>query len=443
MHMRGTDVVAVLRSLLLALLLVLALPFAGTCISVSSQAATRDDISAELRVQAHGRIERFYVARQYQPLWISGDKIGPQAQTLIDYLLSAELDGLKPAKYKIGRLQEAVAAANSTEAKTIARAELLLSESFAKYMADLRKPSRFKKIYRNSILKPKKLKSDALLLTASLPPSFSTYLADMAWMSPHYVRLRSQLTRAKAEGASAETLDRLQKNLARAAALPGPWTHHVVVDSASGKLWYYQGGKQQGSMRVVVGKPESPTPLLAGQLQYAILNPYWNVPVDLAQKNIAPKIRTGKSLDDMGLEALSDWSATPHRLDPATIDWAAVESGKVEIRLRQFPGKTNAMGKVKFLFPNDLGIYLHDTPERDLMKKENRHFSNGCIRLEDAEQLGKWLLRAPLKTKSKEPEQIVPLPLPVPIYLTYLPAQETKRGLEFLADVYGLDDDNL
>jgi L,D-transpeptidase YcbB len=440
MRMRGTGLFAVLRSFSVVAQLAFAVPLAGLCFSSTIHAATRDEITAEIRAQASGRLEDFYTWRNYQPLWIARDRPGPQTQLLLDYLSTAELDGLKSSKYKPEKLKEALAAADSGDAKNIARAELLFSKSFAKYVADLRKPSRFKKIYRASEMKPKKLKSDALLMTASLPASFADYVSEMAWMSPHYKRLRGQLAQAKRDGAPAETLDRLQKNLARAAVLPGPWTHHIVVDSASGRLWYYQAGKQQGTMRVVVGKPESPTPMLAGKLHYAILNPYWNVPVDLAQKNIAPKMLKGESLSGMGFEALSDWSAAPQKLDPKTIDWAAIESGRQEIRLRQFPGKTNAMGKVKFMFPNDEGIYLHDTPDRELMKQENRHFSNGCIRLEDAEQLGKWLLRAPLRTKSKEPEQIIPLPLPVPIYLTYFSARDTKRGLDFLPDVYGLDE---
>src|SRR5690606_24392611 len=113
-------------------------------------------------------------------------------------------------------------------------------------------------------------------------------------------------------------------------------------------------------------------------------NPYWNVPTYLARKSIAPKILGGRTLTSMKMEALSDWSATARPLDPRTIDWGAVASGAQEIRLRELPGSHNSMGRVKFLFPNDEGIYLHDTPDRALLKKPDRHFSNGCIRLEDA-----------------------------------------------------------
>jgi len=109
------------------------------------------------------------------------------------------------------------------------------------------------------------------------------------------------------------------------------------------------------------------------------------------------------------------------------------------LRLRELPGGANSMGRVKFLFPNDEGIYLHDTPERALLKKPDRHFSNGCIRLENAAALGQWLLHRSIVTKSKTPEQAVALPVEVPVYLTYITAVATDRGLAFRDDVYGRD----
>jgi murein L,D-transpeptidase YcbB/YkuD len=179
--------------------------------------------------------------------------------------------------------------------------------------------------------------------------------------------------------------------------------------------------------------------MLVGTLQWAILNPYWNIPDYLAEKNIAPKVLSGRSLTSMHIEALSDWSATPERLDPEVIDWSAVASGKKLIRLRELPGPANSMGRIKFLFPNDEGIYLHDTPNRDLFDKPDRHLSNGCIRLEDAVTLGKWLLRKPITTASSAPEQYTPLPAQVPVYLTYLTAAETEKGAVFRPDIYGRD----
>jgi murein L,D-transpeptidase YcbB/YkuD len=159
----------------------------------------------------------------------------------------------------------------------------------------------------------------------------------------------------------------------------------------------------------------------------------------LARNSIAPKVLAGRSLASLRMEALSDWSAAPQKIDAATIDWPAVASGRQELRLRELPGGANSMGRVKFMFPNDEGIYLHDTPDRALLAKDDRHFSNGCIRLENAAELGRWLLQKPLAAASKKPEQVVPLPVAVPVYLTYLTATATDAGIAFRKDVYGRD----
>ncbi len=228
-------------------------------------------------------------------------------------------------------------------------------------------------------------------------------------------------------------------NLERARLLPGPYVRHVVVDAASARLWYFSKGEQDGTMKVVVGARESQTPMMAGMIRYATLNPYWNVPSDLVERKLAPRMLAGGSFTKKHYEALSDWSASAQRLDPTSIDWRAVADGRTELRVRQLPGGNNAMGKVKFMFPNDLGIYLHDTPSRDLLAKPARQFSNGCVRLEDAERLGRWFFGKPLKADSDEPEQHEPLPQPVPVYLTYLTAVPSGDGVQFLPDVYGRD----
>lgn len=358
---------------------------------------------------------------------------------LLGYLETAGLDGLDSRDYKTGSLRKALDKARSNDPAAVAHAEIQLSRAFAEYVDDMRRDRKTGTIYVDRSLQPKKLRPDAVLRSASMATDFGAYVSNMAWMNPHYLRIRKLLDRAHKQGMSADELYRIQRNLDRARVLPGPWTHHIVVDAASGQLWYYMRGKQQGTMKVVVGTAETQTPLMAGMLNYAILNPYWNVPVDLAQRSIAPKVLGGRSLQAMRMEVLSDWSATPAKLDPKTINWQAVADGSQQVRLRQLPGRANSMGKVKFMFPNDHGIYLHDTPDTDLFKKANRHFSNGCIRLEDATRLGNWLFGGRMGTRSSEPEQLVPLPVPMPVYLTYLTVTEGKGGIRFLNDVYGHD----
>jgi len=231
----------------------------------------------------------------------------------------------------------------------------------------------------------------------------------------------------------------LTLNLERARLLPGPWVRHVEVDAASARLYYYSGGELDGSMKVVAGAKESQTPMMAGMIRYATLNPYWNIPPDLVERKVAPKILDGATLRKMRYEALSDWTADAQTLSQSEIDWQAVAAGQRELRVRQLPGGNNAMGKIKFMFPNDLGIYLHDTPDRALFAKPVRHFSNGCVRLEDAQRLGRWFFGKTPTADSDAPEQYVPLPRPVPVYLTYLTVVPTADGVQFLPDDYGRD----
>jgi murein L,D-transpeptidase YcbB/YkuD len=194
-------------------------------------------------------------------------------------------------------------------------------------------------------------------------------------------------------------------------------------------------------MKVIVGKPAEPTPMLAGLVRYAVVNPYWNVPPDLVRVRVAPKVlANGVSyFRSMRYEALSGWGQDAAVMKPEHINWTRVASGGEELRVRQLPGKDNMMGRVKFMFPNEMGVYLHDTPDRELFADADRLFSSGCIRLENARRLGTWLFGKPLAARTSAPEQHVNLAEPVPIYVTYFTAVPAKDGVRFRKDIYGRD----
>jgi murein L,D-transpeptidase YcbB/YkuD len=126
-------------------------------------------------------------------------------------------------------------------------------------------------------------------------------------------------------------------------------------------------------------------------------------------------------------------------LNPAKVDWRAVAAGREMVRVRQLPGPLNSMGRIKIPFPNGSDIYLHDTPNKDLFASDDRTLSHGCIRLEDAERLGTWLMGRDPRASTHDPEQNVLLPAPVPIYVTYLTAQVNNGQLSFIDDIYGRD----
>jgi murein L,D-transpeptidase YcbB/YkuD len=188
----------------------------------------------------------------------------------------------------------------------------------------------------------------------------------------------------------------LRLNLDRARALPPSHAgRHVVVDAAGARLLMYEGDRVAGTMKVIVGKDTDPTPEMAAYIRYASVNPYWNIPPDLTERKIAPLVvKEGLGhLRKNGYEVMSDWSTKATVANPKLVDWKAVAAGRQQIRLRQRPGPLNGMGKVKFMFPNDLGIYLHDTPDRGLFRGSDRSFSAGCVRVEDAQRLARWAVR--------------------------------------------------
>lgn len=231
----------------------------------------------------------------------------------------------------------------------------------------------------------------------------------------------------------------LRLNLDRARALPNTNDRYILVDAAGARLWMYEDGEVKDTMRVVVGKPDQPTPMMAGLIRYAVVNPYWNLPPDLVADRIAPHMLKGASLREMGYEALSDWTANARILDDDEIDWEAVADGRKQVRVRQLPGDSNAMGDMKFMFPNKFGVYLHDTPNKELFDGDARRFSAGCVRLEDAPRLARWLFGRNIETKSDKPEQQVMLQTPVPVYITYLTAAPEGEGIAFREDPYGRD----
>ncbi len=234
----------------------------------------------------------------------------------------------------------------------------------------------------------------------------------------------------------------IRANLERARAIPAdPGRRFILVDTGNATLRAYEDGRVAETMRVVVGKPSEPTPAMAGRISFAVLNPYWNLPPDLARVRAQRVLAQGvRYLASERLEALSGWEEGARRLAPDEVDWQAVASGQQELRMRQLPGGQNFMGKVKFMLPNRLGIYLHDTPEKQLFADPQRRFSSGCVRLEDAARFSRWIFNGnPPDPDTAALDQHVDLPEPVPVYITYLTAAPRPGGFDFRPDIYRRD----
>jgi murein L,D-transpeptidase YcbB/YkuD len=235
----------------------------------------------------------------------------------------------------------------------------------------------------------------------------------------------------------------LMINMERARRLPAPGElkRHIIVDAGSAKIFMYEDGALVDSMRAVVGSNATQTPMLAALIRYAKVNPYWNVPASLNKTLIAPRVLDQGLgyLSDRKYEVFADWTENAPLLDPATVDWEAVKDGRRSLRIGRRPGPGNSMGDIKFMMPNDLGIYLHDTHDKTVFQKDNRWVSNGCVRVEDAQRLATWLFGAMPHVSNPEVETRVELAPSVPVFLTYLTVAAGPAGVVFRGDPYGRD----
>ncbi|MCU0668523.1 MAG: L,D-transpeptidase family protein, partial [Myxococcota bacterium] len=196
-------------------------------------------------------------------------------------------------------------------------------------------------------------------------------------------------------------------------------------------------------MPVVVGRAaRTQTPVFAGAMKTVVFAPYWNVPRSIAIGEILPKLRRGLGyLARENMEIVRDGQA----LAPGADAVAQLAAGSA--RLRQRPGRGNALGRVKFLFPNSNNVYLHDTPSRSLFQRSRRDFSHGCIRVADPEGLARWVLRAEgwdaeavAAGLALEHEKHVPIPDAIPVVIYYTTAVARRDGtIAFYADIYGHD----
>ena len=373
-----------------------------------------------------------------RPQWVrAGDEHA--ALRLIGLLQTSKLDGLNSKKFNIKSLTRAVRAASGGNPAAVARANAALDRALLSYIAAMRQVPTRDWIINDREAIPSARPAAELLAEAATSPSLEAWIDAMPFMHHSYAGLRRALANAEDRG-DRHSQELLRVNLQRARFLPSHG-RYVLVNTAAQRLYMYENGQVVDWMRVVVGKPQHPTPMMAATIKFTALNPYWNVPSDLAAERIAPNVvKNGLGyLRQQGYVALSDWGDKAKPVNAAKIDWEAVAAGRVLVRLRQNPGPANSMGRMKFMFPNPQGIYLHDTPNKELLNEDARLFSGGCVRLEDAPRLAKWLYGKPLNPKGAKTEQPVKLPAPMPVYLAYLTAVPSGDQVFFFQDIYGKD----
>jgi L,D-transpeptidase YcbB len=390
-------------------------------------------------VPAAAAVTSFYNTYQSQQIWFRNGANAAAISQLTAILKRAPFDGFAEGPQLAAQVEAAAAQANSGNPADIANAERLLSSAWVRYVQAIKAPTTGM-IYAYPILQPQGGRADQILLTAAAAPSLQAYLASTSDVNSIYKQLRDAAW-AQAQATGNSTPDpRLLANLDRVRSLPAKG-RFLLVDSGASMLTLYQDGQVVDSMKVITGMEELPTPLIASYMYYITYNPYWHAPDHLVRKTIAPNFLHGgmNYLKSHGYHVIQDWSEHPAVIDPTTVDWKGAAAGKVHLKIQQDPGPLNSMGILKFPFANPQDIYLHDTPDHAKFEKADRNVSNGCVRVEDAKRLGRWLLGHEPVSPGETPELRVQLPGPTPIYLTYITAQVRDGKLSYLPDIYGWD----
>jgi len=223
---------------------------------------------------------------------------------------------------------------------------------------------------------------------------------------------------------------------------------HIRVNLADYTMRLKDGGRTVMSSRVVIGKAdEHRTPEFSKDMTHMVINPTWHVPYSIASKELLPKLKRDRNY--LNKRNMQLFSSNGSVVNPANLDLSAYSERNFPYRIKQLPDRGNALGRVKFMFPNRFAIYLHDTPAKKLFGRDTRAFSHGCVRVAKPFELAYELLRPQLGSKAKgtfqsilksERERFVNLETPVPVHLTYESAFVDDKGkVQYRGDIYGRD----
>ncbi len=239
----------------------------------------------------------------------------------------------------------------------------------------------------------------------------------------------------------------LNLNLDRCRWLTEPMGEtYILVNIPEYRMRVIENGKPALAMKVIVGKEMNKTPVFSDSMEYLEFAPFWNVPASIANEEILPHAQEDPLyLENRHYEVVAGWGDNANVVPAEEVDWENLKVEEFPYRIRQKPGHWNSLGKVKFMFPNNKAIYLHDTPADYLFSESEREFSHGCVRVEHPDQLANYLLpdyseREISSLLDSNERTVIPLEKKIPVYIVYFTAIVDREGnLRFLEDIYGMD----
>ena len=398
--------------------------------------------------------QEFYQSREYLPAWVDGAGTTPHWKDLIQQLKYSEVHGLNPARYHVAEFESLREASQDRlrgtqfQVERVPELDAQMTYAYLQYAADLlgwRHSSR--DVHRNWLTDPKQEDLARRLSEAIANNRVRDSLESLAPTHPQYKGLQAALAqeRTKPDGRA----DVIRMNMERWRWAPRALgDRYILVNVPAYILQVNEDDRPVLSMRVIVGDPAHQTPLFSDNMTYVVFSPYWNIPANILREETLPRVaRDPDFLRRNNIEVVGT-SGESDDVDLASIDWTDAAATK-GLRLRQRPGADNALGLVKFIFPNHFDVYLHDTPNDRLFFKEKRPLSHGCIRVEDPIGMAKYVMgdqpqwtetriRAAMDARS---EQTVKLKEPIPVHIGYWTAWVEPDGktVTYTDDPYQID----
>lgn len=380
-------------------------------------------------VPAGSDVAPFYAARPGNLVWLRSPESRAAVAKLAEILKRAPIDGFADGPALAASVEAALTSGTPAD-------DQIISAAWVRYVQALKRPVGGMN-FGDPALQLRPPSAREILSDAVAAPSLAAHLDAVANVNSFYATLRADAIESgqQSDPRVTATLDRLR-------LIPGKGKA-ILVDAANAELMMLEDGKVIDTMKVIVGKADFATPLIASKIWYVTFNPYWHIPQDVTKRKVAPIVlkRGVKYLKAARYETVEAFGGDKEvPIDPESIDWKAVAAGEVDAHIRQLTGPNNMMGKMKFGFANDHGIFLHDTPHKELFDKSKRNLSLGCVRVERPPQLAEWLFGGPPPIPSDDAEQNVRIGKEgVPIYISYLTARPDGEKIAFADDVYKLD----
>ncbi|MEM7461296.1 MAG: L,D-transpeptidase family protein [Pseudomonadota bacterium] len=387
-------------------------------------------------------IAPFYKRRFFNGIWTARKGLTPKGVELVNLLSQSGSDGLEPSDY----LSNWPGNADQLTGENLVAAELYLSDAAVRYIRDLHSGRTTPAVSEPDIVIARKKIDNTALLNEMNKSGPAKVAAKLRPSHRQYQAMRKLLASTSDPAARQKIIVNMERwrwvpsNLGK---------NHILVNVAAFKMHTRSNGKTVDTRRVIVGSEYHKTPMFSSAINHSQFNPTWTISRNIAGNEILPKLRRDPGyLEKRGYDLYASWEPDAPKMNAAQIDWESVNGKKFPYKIVQPPGPDNALGVVKFLFPNKFNVYLHDTANRDLFSGPNRALSHGCIRVEKPMEFANILYQLdknPAAPKlqavvDSEKTTAVKFRKEIPVHLAYFTLWVDEAGkVQNFKDVYGRD----